>query len=79
MEGIKMIKFNKNDLFCKKCFIHNTFFKGHGSRIADNCPKCGSSEYIMYENLSFLQKSKARDLFAVMWREKFNLVPDVEI
>lgn len=74
-----MRKFNKGELFCKKCFIHDTFFKEHGSHIADSCPKCGGSECIMYEHMSFLQKSKARDLFVVMWREKFNLAPDAEI
>jgi len=74
-----MRKFDKGELFCKKCGIHDTFFVGGGSHIADSCPQCGGSECIMYEHLSFLKKSKARDLFGVMWRKKFNLGPDAKI
>jgi len=74
-----MRKFDKGELFCKKCGIHDTFFEGYGGRAADRCPECGGSECILYEHMSFLQKSKARDKFAVMWRKKFDLEPDAEI
>jgi len=55
-----MKKFDKEELFCKKCLIHDKFFKN------DSCPECDSSVCILYGNLSFLQKSKARDLFRTM-------------
>ena len=68
-----MKKFNKDELFCKKCVVHDAFFKGGGSYISDNCPECGGIECIMYENLSFLQKSKARDKFDRMWKIKWDI------
>lgn len=68
-----MREFNKHEFFCKKCIIHDTFFKGYGSWIADNCPKCGGTECTMYMNLSSIQKIKARKKFDIMWKIKWNL------
>jgi hypothetical protein len=68
-----MKKFNKNELFCKKCFTHDTFFIGGGATAPDSCPGCGGTTCIPYMNLSFLQKSKTRDKFDIMWKEKWNL------
>jgi len=55
-----MKKFDKDELFCSKCLIHDAFFKDN------NCPECDSAMCISYGNLSHLQKSKARDLFRTM-------------
>jgi hypothetical protein len=74
-----MRKFDKGELYCKKCGIHDSFFGNGGSWAPDSCPECGGTECITYENMSHLQKSKARDLFFKMWRKKFNLAPDAEI
>ena len=62
-----MRKFNADELFCKKCYTHNTFFKGEGTA---SCPECGGTDCIMYKNLSFLRKSKVRDKFYKMQEKK---------
>lgn len=67
-----MKKFNNDELFCKSCFIHDTFFTDGGSHTPDSCPACGGTECIMYANLTHLQRSKTRDKFKVMWEAKQN-------
>ena len=64
-----MRKFNNDELFCKKCFTHDTFFKNGGSHVSDSCPECGGTECVMYKNLSSLRRSKTRDKFKVMWEK----------
>jgi len=68
-----MKKFNKDELFCRKCSVHDTFFEGGGATSPNSCPECGGTDCIMYENLSSLHRSKARDKFDIMWKKKFNL------
>jgi len=55
-----MKKFNKDELFCSKCLIHDAFFKGGGSWASNGCPKCGGTDCTMYQNLAFIQKIKVR-------------------
>lgn len=55
-----MKKFEEEEVFCRKCFIHNDFFK------AGRCPECDGDDCILYEGLSSLQRSKARDKFYTM-------------
>ena len=62
--------FNKFERFCPKCIIHDTFFEGGGSWISDSCPKCGGTECIMYQNLTLVQKFKARKKFDIMVRKR---------
>ncbi len=64
-----MRKFDKNELFCKKCVIHDTFFVGGGSWSTDVCPKCGGYGVSLYKKLSFTQRVKAKKLFDRMWQE----------
>ncbi len=67
----KCAKFSDSgDVFCTKCLIHDTFFKGGGSWIPDRCPKCGGTECRMWQSLSFFEKKSARKLFDKMWEEK---------
>lgn len=66
-----MRKFNKDELFCKNCLTHDTFFVGGGATASNRCPECGGTGCILYGNLSFLQRSKVRDKFNIMW-EKIN-------
>jgi len=61
-----MRKFNKDELFCKTCFTHDKFFTGGGATAPNRCPQCNGTDCVLYENLSFLQKSKARDKFIAM-------------
>jgi len=60
-------------LLCKKCLIADSFFVNGGSWAPDNCPECGGTECVWFENLSFVQQAKARVLFEKMWKEKWNL------
>ena len=53
-----MKRFNKDELFCIKCLIHDTFFVGGGSWVSNNCPKCGGTDCILYEDLTWVQKIK---------------------
>lgn len=62
---------NKNELFCSKCLIHDTFFIGGGSWSPSNCPKCKGTDCIIYENLSFIKKLKTNHLFDKMWLKKY--------
>lgn len=55
-----MIKFHKNDMFCKICLIHDSNFINGGSWGIDNCPKCGGIETILYKNLNFLQRYRVK-------------------
>jgi len=68
-----MKKFNRDELFCKKCFTHDTFFTGGGATSPDSCPECGGTDCIFYGDLTFLQKSKTRDKFNRMWKEKHSI------
>lgn len=64
---------NKDELFCLKCLIHDTFFVGGGSWAPNCCPKCRGTDCIRYENLTPIQKIKAKKLFNIMWKKKWNL------
>ena len=64
-----MRKFDKNEFFCKKCMIHDTFFVGGGSWAPECCPKCKGTDCTAYRNLSFMQRIKAKKLFDEMWQE----------
>ncbi len=59
-------KFNKNELFCKKCLVHDHFFRS-------GCLNCGSMECITYEHLSSRNQVKAGVLFDKMWKEQWNI------
>jgi hypothetical protein len=61
-----MKKFNEDELFCKECLTHDIFFKGGGSHATSSCPECGGTECILYEHMSSLKRSKARDKFYKM-------------
>ena len=61
----------KGRLLCKKCLIDDGFFIGGGSWAADNCPKCGGTECVWYENLGPLQKLRAQQIYDKMWGEKW--------
>ena len=65
-----MRKFNKDELFCRKCFTHDTFFTGGGATASNNCPECSGTDCVLYENLTSLQRSKARDKFVFMQDNK---------
>ena len=60
---------NKDELFCPKCLMHDTFFVGGGSWTPDNCPKCKGTDCIMYGNLTTIEKIKADYLFYKMWKK----------
>lgn len=64
-------KFYKDELFCSKCLIHDTFFIGGGGWASDNCPKCGRTACTLYKNLTLMQKSKAEEKFDIMWNAKW--------
>lgn len=68
-----MSKFNKDELFCSKCLIHDTFFKGGGSWASSSCPECGGTACTLYQSLTFVQKVKARKKFDIMWKIKWNI------
>lgn len=61
----------KGRLLCKKCLIDDGFFVGGGATAADGCPECGGTACVWYENLNFLQKSKAKKIYDRMWKEKW--------
>jgi len=65
-----MRKFHDEEMFCKKCGLHDTFWSSGGSWGIDSCPICGSQETILYKNMSILQRAKARKLFYEWWAEK---------
>jgi hypothetical protein len=67
-----MRKFHDLELFCEKCLIHDTFFKGGGSWSPGNCPKCKGTNCVLYVNMTFLQQVKALELYEKMWNEKWN-------
>lgn len=56
---------NKDELFCSKCLIHDTFFVGGGSWPIYDCSKCKGIDCI-YKNLTIIEKIKANSLFNKM-------------
>ena len=66
-----MRKFHKDEMFCSKCLIHDTFFIGGGSWAPSTCPKCDGIDCILYKNLTLMQKFKARKKFDIMWNTKW--------
>ena len=58
--------FHKQEFFCKNCLIHDTFFENGGSWFSDNCPECKDTECIMYKDLTFFQKYRAKKNFNKM-------------
>ena len=63
-----MSKFSDNTLFCKKFFLHDTFWKGGNSWGIDHCPICGSYEAILWEDMTLTQKAIAEKLFDEWWQ-----------
>jgi hypothetical protein len=55
-----MRNFEKNELFCKNCFVHDTFF------VDGSCPACNGTEQVVYGALTHLRRSKVRDKFKAM-------------
>lgn len=69
-----MKKLKSHELFCAVCFIHDSFFINDGNYLSTECPNCGCvGRCIRYEDLTIMQKIKAKKLFKVMWKEKFNV------
>jgi len=66
----KIGKFGNDSLFCTKCLIHDTHFRGGGSWAADLCPRCGGYECRAWESLSNEEKEIAGTLFDKMWKER---------
>ena len=66
-----MFKDLKGRLLCKKCLIDDHFFRGGGSWAPDSCPKCGGTDCVMWEDLSFIKQMKALSLKNKMWKEKW--------
>lgn len=54
-----MKKFNKDELFCSKCLISDSLFRGGGSWAPDCCPNCGGTACTMYQDLTPMQKLRA--------------------
>lgn len=70
-----MRNFDKNAMFCPKCLIHDTFFKGGGSWSPDVCPVCKNYDVVLYKNLTFEQQIIAKKKFDIMWKkERMNLI-----
>lgn len=65
--------FNNNEMFCRKCLIHDTFFNGGGSWIIDTCPNCSGFATILWSDLSITEKIKAKRIFQTMWTKKWKL------
>jgi hypothetical protein len=65
-----MPKFSDNEMFCKKCFLHDTFWKGGNSWGIDCCPICGSYETILWGDMYYGQKAKAIKLFDEWWKKE---------
>ncbi len=65
--------FHDNEMFCNKCFLHDTFWTGGNSWGIDYCPNCKkqkgiiSSETILWKHMSYLQKQLAIKLFNDWW------------
>ena len=69
--------FPKLSLFCKKCFLHDTFWSGGNTWGIDHCPICGSEETVHYENMTAAQKQIAAKLFDEWWeKERINIVKE---
>ena len=66
-------KFHKDEMFCSKCLIHDTFFTGGGGWSPSSCPECGGTDCTLYKNLTFIQKSKVKEKFDVMWGVKWKI------
>ena len=66
-----MPKFNKNEMFCATCLMHETFFTGGGSWSPDSCPICKdvNADVIFYRKLTIEQKQIARKKFDEMWKK----------
>jgi len=71
-----MHKFKDGDMFCKKCFLHDTFWSGGNSWGIDYCPNCKQREgiifyeTILWKDMSFLQKQLAIKLFDKWWQKE---------
>lgn len=63
-------RFNSDALFCKKCLIHDHFFRGGGSWAPDSCPKCGGTECITWNKVSIFKRNKVAKLFSKMWEQE---------
>ena len=61
--------FNKDELFCKECYLHDMFFRGGGSWAPDSCPICKGTATIMFEDMDLLQRIRAVKLFNE-WKNK---------
>lgn len=64
---------NNDELFCPKCLIHDCFFVGGGSWSPDNCPDCGETVCITFENLSPINQVLAEKRFKRMWKKEYNI------
>jgi hypothetical protein len=68
-----MANFTKDELFCKKCLIHDHFFVGGGSWSSDLCSECGGFDCVSYKNLTIEEKYIAREKFDKMWKKQWRL------
>jgi hypothetical protein len=69
-----MKKFEPHELFCAVCFMHDSFFIKDGGWLPTRCPCCGDvGRCIRYEDLTIMQKIKAKKLFKLTWKEKFDV------
>jgi hypothetical protein len=64
-----MERFHENEMFCINCYLHDTFWSGGNSWGIDHCPNCGSYETILYKNMTWFQRIKAKKLFDEWWNK----------
>ncbi len=65
------MKFNDDEMFCKKCFLRDGFFTGGGSWSPNACPICGGTETILYKNMNNKQRRIASKLQKEWWIKKY--------
>ncbi len=76
-----MSKFSDNEMFCNRCFLHDTFWSGGNSWGIDHCPNCEQKDDViwhattMWECMNLDQRRKATELFNEWWKKfRTNLV-----